>query len=129
MLIYYNLFLISRTSQKWCWRICFHALGIRYNGNQYLVFQKCFSTALRKRLSCSDSRASISRYTCHMSTIFSFSERTSITLSPIARVWILDKFPPIFLDAKFFPRFSGWSKMTPNMHQNLKKENTFLFFG
>ena len=65
-------------------------------GNYYLVFQKCFSTALRKRLSCPDSRASTSRYTCHMSMMFSFSERTSITLSPTARIWILNKFPPIF---------------------------------
>ena len=48
------------------------------------------------RLSCTDSWALTSRYTCHMSMMFSFSERTSITLSPTARVWILNKFPPIF---------------------------------
>ena len=95
------MLLSSLSTKKLCENLIwenafFHFLKLKTDGNYYLVFQKCFSTALRKRLSCTDSRASISRYTCHMSMMFSFSERTSITLSPTARVWILNKFPHIF---------------------------------
>ena len=99
------------------------------NGNYYLVFQKCFSTALRKRLSCPDSRASTSRYTCHMSMMFSFSERTSITLSPTARVWILNKFPPIFFGReKKFCQIFRMVKNDAKYASKFDKKNTFSSF-
>ena len=97
--------------------------------NYYLVFQKCFSIALRKRLSCTDSRASISRCTCHMSMMFSFSERTSITLSPTARVWILNKFPHIFFGReKKFCQIFRVVKNDVKYALKFDKKNTFSSF-